>query len=95
MAIVFFSFEAIEIAYTDNIDASQHILISEKSQGVFEVAKEGMKIHRFFERIAEIKSQQMVEESKNVLLQSPIFVCLSAKSKKMTQPILQAISQSF
>ncbi len=48
MVIVFFSFEAIEIAYTDNIDADQHILISDKSQGVFEVVKEGRKIQRFF-----------------------------------------------
>jgi hypothetical protein len=60
MVIVFLSFEAIEIAYTDKVDASQHILISEKSQGVFEIVKEGMKIQRLLERMADIKSQQMV-----------------------------------
>ena len=60
MVIVFFSFEAIEIAYTDNVDIAQHILISEKSQGFFEVVKEGIKIQKLLERMVEIKSQQMV-----------------------------------
>jgi hypothetical protein len=39
MILIFFSFESIEIAYTDAIDTNQHIVVSEQTPAVFEVIK--------------------------------------------------------
>lgn len=44
MIVVFFSFEAIEIAYTDQVDIAKHIVIGEKAEGMFEVIKEGVQL---------------------------------------------------
>ena len=35
MIVIFLSFESIEIAYTDAPDAATHLLLSEKSPGMF------------------------------------------------------------
>jgi hypothetical protein len=67
MIFVFLSFEAIEIAYTDEIDPAEHIVICEKSAGVYEVIKEGRKLQQFLNKISEIKNQHMLEDSHDLL----------------------------
>lgn len=61
MVILFFSFETVEIAYTDTVDPTHHILLSEKSQGVYEVVKDGVKLQMFLNHIGSIKDGQMLE----------------------------------
>lgn len=47
------------------------------------------------DRLADLKNQQMSEESNSQILQSPVFVCFTAKSKKITQAIMQSISPAL
>lgn len=37
----------------------------------------------------------MNEESNNQILQSPVFICFTAKNKKVTQTIMQALSPAL
>lgn len=48
MIAVLISFEAIEIAYSDIVDNSQHVMLSQASENTFSVVKEGVKIKKFF-----------------------------------------------
>lgn len=59
MIVVFFSFEAIEIAYTDQVDSSKHTVIGEKTEGVYEVIKEGVQLQSFLRKMVEIKHAKM------------------------------------
>lgn len=91
MIVIFFSFEAIEIAYTQQVDLSKHTVIGEKTEGVYEVIKEGVQLQSFLRKMVEIKHAKMQEENGNTRFISPVFVCLSSKSKKIAEQIFKSI----
>jgi hypothetical protein len=39
----------------------------------------------------EIKYERMEEDNVNIRFKSPIFVCLSSKSKRVIEPIFKAV----
>jgi hypothetical protein len=93
MIAVLLSFELAEVAYVGEVDPTQHVVLEQKSEGVFTVIKNGIALRELIQTMLATKSQVIEEEFDNQQLPSPLFVCFSPKGKKIAQPIFHALSQ--